>query len=444
MTLQNDATGSPACDVATSHVTATQESGVPLSTRGQLPIVEPEAALGPLEKANEHSQAVPRKKWGTPASGGATSRRPAPRWWSAVTRLPGFISDCRRFRRRDSAKPRLLTHTITFGCNARCVMCDSWKLPTGDDLTLSEIIAVYEQLPKMDVVRLTGGEPFVRKDFPEIVSAATRILDPLTVHITTNGFLTRRIVDFLRDRDPTTHLDLLISVDGEGDKHNQIRGHSKAWSLVTDTIDAIAPNRQDWNVSLAVNQTVVDAEGAEHYRRLHDRWKKQSIAHHLVIAYDSSATYSIDRDVDLAPKTMGEFLTFGDTDRTEMASLLDQAIEDTRHLPFAERWAKRYYLRGIRSRIVDGRGDPNPACVALSAHLRMFPNGDVPTCQFNSHIVGNLRDSSFADLWKDDSTKKARQWVRQCPGCWAECEVIPNAVYTLDMLGRSRSHQVKA
>jgi MoaA/NifB/PqqE/SkfB family radical SAM enzyme len=73
---------------------------------------------------------------------------------------------------------------------------------------------------------------------------------------------------------------------------------------------------------------------------------------------------------------------------------------------------------------------PNPPCVALNAHLRLFPNGDVPTCQFNTKKAGNLRQQSFEELWFGAKTEVQRDWVRKCPGCWAECEVLPSAIYT--------------
>jgi MoaA/NifB/PqqE/SkfB family radical SAM enzyme len=72
--------------------------------------------------------------------------------------------------------------------------------------------------------------------------------------------------------------------------------------------------------------------------------------------------------------------------------------------------------------------------VALNAHLRIFPNGDVPTCQFNSKTIGNLREQPFQEIWSSLAANEQRAWVKKCPGCWAECEVLPSAIYTLDLL----------
>jgi MoaA/NifB/PqqE/SkfB family radical SAM enzyme len=227
---------------------------------------------------------------------------------------------------------------------------------------------------------------------------------------------------------------LLISVDGLGEKHNQIRGSRLAWQSVRETLHQLAPRQQEWNLQLAVNQTIVDAEGLAHYRQLRDLLRPLGVAHQVVMAYDTSATYHLEEQVDVAPREIGQFTTFGEFQAQDLGDWLAEAERDAQNLRWPQRWAKRYYLRGIRRRLLDGQGEPNPPCVALNTHLRLFPNGDVPTCQFNSAIVGNLRRQSFAEIWHSARTAQQRQWVRRCPGCWAECEVLPNAIYTLDLL----------
>lgn len=339
-----------------------------------------------------------------------------------------------RNRNRIVDQPRFLTYTVTFGCNARCVMCDSWKMPTDGDLTLEEVEHIFTQLPQLDAVRLTGGEPFVRKDMTEIAELAVQHLRPKFIHVTTNGFLTDRIVRFCESRPRKTPLDLLISIDGVGDKHNEIRGNSTAYKSCIETIAALAPRRRELNLSIAVNQTIVDADGVDHYSRLHEELRPYGVQNHIVMAYDVSATYNLEREVDVAPTEIGEFTTFGEFTAADLERLLDRVEADVAEYPFWERLAKRYYLRGIRNRLLGGDGTPNPKCVALNSHLRIFPNGDVPTCQFNSKTVGNLREHSFEEVWNSVKAAEQRKWVHNCAGCWAECEVLPSAIYTGDLL----------
>jgi MoaA/NifB/PqqE/SkfB family radical SAM enzyme len=312
-------------------------------------------------------------------------------------------------------------------------MCDSWKLQSPDELSLDEIAAIFNQLPALDAVRLTGGEPFVRRDLGKIADLVRAYLKPLVLHVTTNGFLTDRIVRFCEARDHTTPLYLLVSVDGMAAKHNQVRGLESAWDRTWATLRALAPRQRELRLNLAVNQTIVDAEGVEQYLRLREFLRPHGVRVHTVMAYDQSATYHEKREVDVAPAEIGEFTTFGTFTRADLETLLREAERDLNQFPLWERWARRYYLRGIRQRLLAGQGRPNPACVALNAHLRLFPNGDVPTCQFNSRIVGNLRQQSFAEVWQGATIESQRAWVRRCPGCWAECEVLPSAIYTLDV-----------
>lgn len=351
-----------------------------------------------------------------------------------MTRIPGFLWTVLRNRNRKLGLPRFLTYTVTFGCNAKCIMCDSWKMSAKDDLTLEEIEGIFQQLPPMDGVRLTGGEPFARKDMVQIANLVTDHLKPMVLHVTTNGFLTDRIVEFCERRNRRIPLDLLISIDGVGEKHNHIRGNSNAYQLCLNTVQALAKQKSQLNLRLAVNQTIVDEEGVEHYKLLKEELKKYNVRNHVVMAYDTSATYNLEREVDVAPKEIGEFSTFGEFSNDALRELLDEIEKDLQELPFPQRIAKRYYTRGIRNRLLNEGKAYSPQCVALNSHLRIFPNGDVPTCQFNSKVVGNLRHQTFEEVWNSAKALEQKKWVQHCPGCWAECEVLPNAIYTGDLL----------
>lgn len=345
-------------------------------------------------------------------------------------RLLSFLRDVWRNRQGRRTLPRFLTYTVTFGCNARCIMCDSWKMPSPEDLTLAEIERVFAQLPRMDAVRLTGGEPFVRRDMVEISEVVRTRLKPLVLHVTSNGFLTQRIVDFCERRDRRLPLQLLLSMDGMREKHNHVRGHDSAWDMVTKTLTELAPRQKELRLKLMVNQTIVDAEGVEQYLKLRDFLRPYGVYNNVVLAYDQSATYSMEREVDVAPKEMGQFTTFGEFTPEQFGQLISEVEAGLAELPLLERLAKRYYLRGIASRLLQSQGTPNPKCVALNSHLRIFPNGDVPTCQFNTKLAGNLRRQTFQEVWQSAMARELRDWVRKCPGCWAECEVLPSAIYT--------------
>ena len=115
--------------------------------------------------------------------------------------------------------------------------------------------------------------------------------------------------------------------------------------------------------------------------------------------------------------------------RQQLADL-DRAVDD----PML-RIGKRYYLRGLLARLQKQAAPaPHPKCVALRSHIRLLPDGSVPVCQFNTEPVGNLLKDTFADVWHGVAAAESRKWVDNCPGCWAECEVMPSAIYSGDIL----------
>ena len=93
--------------------------------------------------------------------------------------------------------------SVTDRCNFRCQYCMPAEglpwLERSEILTFEEVERLVRLFVSMGVgdVRLTGGEPLVRRDFPRLVAMLARIdgLDDLSV--TTNGYLLERDADAL-------------------------------------------------------------------------------------------------------------------------------------------------------------------------------------------------------------------------------------------------------
>ncbi len=88
--------------------------------------------------------------------------------------------------------------SVTDRCNFRCQYCMpaeglAW-LARSDVLSFEEIERIVALLVSMGVsdVRLTGGEPLVRKDFPRLAGMIAAIPGIEDLAVTTNGFLLER------------------------------------------------------------------------------------------------------------------------------------------------------------------------------------------------------------------------------------------------------------
>ena len=75
------------------------------------------------------------------------------------------------------------TVIVTYRCNARCNMCNRYKVPSRpeEEITLETI----RKLPEMYFTNITGGEPFIREDLKDIVRELQKKSDRIV--ISTNG-----------------------------------------------------------------------------------------------------------------------------------------------------------------------------------------------------------------------------------------------------------------
>src|ERR671936_2685995 len=88
--------------------------------------------------------------------------------------------------------------SVTDRCNFRCQYCMPadglpW-LEREEILSFEEIERVVRLLVSLGIedVRLTGGEPLVRRQFPLLVSMLARIRGLRELSLTTNGYLLAR------------------------------------------------------------------------------------------------------------------------------------------------------------------------------------------------------------------------------------------------------------
>jgi len=88
--------------------------------------------------------------------------------------------------------------SVTDRCNFRCQYCMPAEglpwLDRAEILSFEEIARLVTVFAAMGVsdVRLTGGEPLVRRGFPELARMLSQIEDVREISVTTNGFLLER------------------------------------------------------------------------------------------------------------------------------------------------------------------------------------------------------------------------------------------------------------
>jgi len=150
------------------------------------------------------------------------------------------------FLKQFFCKPRILVFFISFNCNLHCAMCFSWiKQKQIKEPTLDEIRTIFnDRMLKnnLEVINITGGEPTLRQDLPEIVKIILQNCSRLKrIDISTNGVNTSQVIDqverVLAVLLPTNvQLSVSVSLDGVGEVHEKVRETPGIFSNVEKTI----------------------------------------------------------------------------------------------------------------------------------------------------------------------------------------------------------------
>lgn len=95
--------------------------------------------------------------------------------------------------------------SVTDRCNLRCTYCMPAEgvkfLHHADILSFEEIVEVVQEAVELGIskIRLTGGEPLVRKNITELVSMISAIDGVKDLAMTTNGTMLRELAQPLKD-----------------------------------------------------------------------------------------------------------------------------------------------------------------------------------------------------------------------------------------------------
>ena len=168
-------------------------------------------------------------------------------------------------------KPQAVSLEVTHRCIAKCIMCNIWRIPR-DTPTLSakrwlSLLSgdLFTDLVELDI---TGGEPFLRADLAGLLTGVCELkkrhLRSLkSIAVTTNGFMTRRILDQCRTilhaaRRTGVDLIMVCAMDAVGDLHDAVRNYPGGWRSVDQTIQGLNRLRAEFpNLILGVKTTVL-------------------------------------------------------------------------------------------------------------------------------------------------------------------------------------------
>ena len=324
--------------------------------------------------------------------------------------------------------PFNLTFSVTNVCQSRCRTCKIWDIyrqtPAlkNQELTLDEIEKIFTSMGPVYIFNVSGGEPFLRPDFTDIIALAVKYLKPGIIHIPTNAIAGQKIVTsiekiiaILKAQAPDTRLTIKPSLDHVYEKHDAIRGVKGNFEKVLTVFRALQDLKSVYPHLSAELGTVIS------------RWNINDI--HEISSFALSLNPDSYRN-EIAEER-SEMFNFDDQ-ITPDHQAYQQAIQIFSAHQIKEMNQKPLFHRTINAfrlvyyqlvlKILHQKTQPIP-CYAGITNAHLTPYGDVWACCTMGYTqsMGNLKDAGydFRRVWHSPRAQQIRKQIKNkecaCP-----------------------------
>ena len=320
----------------------------------------------------------------------------------------GIRQKCRKIMGRP-VKPSSVSLEITRHCVARCLMCNIWKTPKdAPELSVADWLNLVENdlFSNLVEIDITGGEPFLKKDFYELFSgisalASKKLSSLKSIAVTTNGYLTEnilttvdRVLPLLKEQD----IDLVVvcALDAVGPLHDKIRRLDGIFQKVSDTIDGLLRLRKEHNnLIIGLKATILPLNVGE-LHAIADFAKKRNIftiispriitgGRYLNAEMKSTFIFS-----DEQVKQMVEFFGSGDS-----------------------RWS--YHNQIVIDSLLNGK--THKPCSCGFNYFFVRSNGDIHLCPLIEHCFGNVNQQDIKEIYNSSDANEFRKQVENFQEC---------------------------
>jgi MoaA/NifB/PqqE/SkfB family radical SAM enzyme len=147
-----------------------------------------------------------------------------------------------------------------------CFNANAEAAGAGKDLTLDEIKKIAAGFKRLIQLTISGGEPFLRDDLPDIVRAFVRESGAKFVTLSTNAFLPDRVIpatERILAENSEAHFNFCVSLDDIGERHDAIRGVPGGFERLMETYRGVLELRRRFGNVEIHTTTVLSAVNKE-------------------------------------------------------------------------------------------------------------------------------------------------------------------------------------
>jgi MoaA/NifB/PqqE/SkfB family radical SAM enzyme len=269
----------------------------------------------------------------------------------------------------------------------------------------------------LGVLILAGGEPFTRKDLPEIVSSFYRHNNLESVYLMSNGQIQKRIfpdVTRILEECPNLNVTVAMGIDGLQEQHDKIRQKPGSWSIAIETARELKAMKKQYPRLDLQTCTCFMHSNQDTIFDWYDFLK-----HDLK---PDKVNFNYIRPPSADPVEL-------DIDHSRYAKLAQMIDDDSRHAALKNNYggnagffkaAIDIYMHGLIAKTQETQ-QAQLTCYAGTAGAVIYDEGTLSSCE-NLAPIGNLRDHdwNFQGLWLSPAMKERRKHAAN--GCFCTHE----------------------
>ena len=290
-----------------------------------------------------------------------------------------------------------IRYTMTWRCNFKCVSCNIWNIKSfpKEELTSDEIDRFTKNplLQDVDEVILSGGEPVLRDDFPEIVLALHKNLKKAKFSITINGYNPERAYNFfkkIQEQAPDIKWALIgVSLNGPKEIHDESRGIKGNFENAVQTAERLKEFSPCVDFSFTFLHNNVD-----YFDWVRDFAKQKGLGVHIcwTVMNDRFRTNEKDLVFQHNPNLIPILENYAGIEKIKTSKNIHRDFLRYKNI------IKSAYLYDS---IINKQIMP---CHASKTFFHLAPNGDIFPCNFkltDDRKMGNVKEEEFEKIWKN-------------------------------------------
>ena len=284
---------------------------------------------------------------------------------------------------------------VTYRCNAKCCMCNTWQFPTSKSQEFKANL--IDHLPDgLRFINITGGEPFLRTDIEPIIDQA--LSKAKRVVISTNGYFTDCIIQAAKRYG--NRIGVRVSIEGLPAANDELRGIKNGFDHgIRTLINLKAMGIKDIGFGITVSD-----------RNARDMIKLYRLADTMGMEFATAVTHNsfyFHKDDNLF------------SDRALISREFEKVAFTLLRTNRPKNWFRAYFNMGLANKVQDGQR-PLP-CECGTDIFFLDPFGNVLPCNGSDEpmIMGNLHHQSFESIWHGQKAVHIRSKVQSCAKhCW--------------------------